>query len=126
MDHERVNIHQTSMSCGVMELSRIDDDTIGVLYALASRLYHPSRGQPCAYFVFSDIVPKFEDDIGTSSSRLIKKVREYMLGSVTQQPSAENPKTGNIITIYVWLIDHEKFKTWYSTMRKAKLSTVGS
>src|SRR3546814_5463765 len=79
MDHERVNISSYTMSCGVMELSRIGEETEGVLYALASRLYHPCRGAPCACFLFSDVV---ETTTGssplTASSRLSEIGRAHV------------------------------------------------
>lgn len=124
MDHERVNISQSVMSCGVMELSRIGDDTEDVLYALGSRLYHPARGNPCAFFVFSDIAT----DAGeTSSQRLANEVKRLRLGTIAQPTHPEeNPRTGNHITIYVWSIDHDAFKAWYARQRMARMMKVGS
>jgi hypothetical protein len=123
MDHTRVNIHPTQMSCGVMELSRINDDVVGVLYAIAGRLYHPSRGDPCAFFVFSDVV----EETSTNSSRLVAKIAELGLGAVGVGPGvAENPKTGNMIVVYTWLIEHILFKEWYAKERVRKLRKVGA
>lgn len=120
MDHERVNISRSQISCGVMELHRIGDDTEDVLYAIASRLYHPSRGYPCAFFIFSDV------DEESASSRLFGKVQLLKIGTITVSPRSENPQTGNVIIVYTWLIDHERFKTWYSAKRISKLGKVGS
>jgi hypothetical protein len=120
MDHERVNVHTTSMSCGVLELSRINEDTEGVLYALGSRLYHPSRGDPVALFIFSDIA--FEK---TSSSRLMDEVQKRLFGVVETSFPCENPKTGNVIVVFTWTINHEQFKKWYAEQRVKKLSKVG-
>ena len=122
MDHDRVNITTTSMSCGILELSRINEDTTGVLYALGSRLYHPSRGNPCAFFIFSDVA----DGGDTASSRLCGLIGELKLGSVTMSPLTENPRTGNIIVTYTWAIDHAVFKKYYAKKRSEKLLKVGS
>ncbi len=122
MDHERVNVSSSAMSCGVMELSRINEDSEGVLYALGSRLYHPSRGNPCACFIFSDIVGDGE----TSSIKLMREVHKQKVGRVIATTAMENPRTGNLISIYIWEINHENFKKWYSEQRVAKLSKVGS
>lgn len=123
MDHERINVNTTRMSCGVMELSRVNDDTSGVLYALAARLYHPSRGDPCAFFVFSDV----SSVDGTASEELANIVSyNKQFGTITRSPQAENPKTGNHILIYIWTIDHEKFKAWYAKKRVEKISKVGT
>ena len=125
MDHERVNIHTTSMSCGVLELNRISDDAYGVLYAIGSRLYHPSRGDPAAFIVFSDIDPKLVET-DTTSNRLVQAIRNAGVGDVTVSIPAENPKTGNIIRVYVWCINHEKFKDWYAKKRVDKMRKVGA
>ena len=104
-----------------MELSRISEETMDALYAIASRLYHPSRGNPCAFFVFSDMAEQ-----ETASSKLASKVLEMMFGNVHVSRLAENPKTGNMITIFTWKINHEAFKEWYSEERVRKLKKVGA
>ena len=121
MDHESVNIRSTTMSCGVMELSRINDDVEKVLYQLASSLYHPSRGNPCAFFVWSDVV---EGD--TNSQRLQIEVERKNLGGVSPSSFVENPRTGNLILIYVWTIDHARFKAWYRKERVRRIRKVGA
>jgi hypothetical protein len=109
------------MSCGVMELSRISEETEGVVYALGSRLYHPSRGDPCAFFVWSDV------DTGGSASEALKRfVDGGFLGDVTKSVSVENPKTGNFILIYTWAINHKNFKDWYARQRAARIKKVGT
>ena len=121
MDHESVNIRSTTMSCGVMELSRIDDDVEKVLYQIASSLYHPSRGQPCAFFVWSDI------SHGTTSSyRLRDKINKENFGSVELSENAENPRTGNIIMVYVWAVRHRRLKAWYRKERVKRMRKVGA
>lgn len=125
MDHERVNIRDTSMSCGVMELSRINDDIAGVLYGIGSRLYHPSRGNPCGAFIFSDIKVNAPAET-TNSDRLANNVIGLGLGEITVSDPIENPRTGNIIRVYVWIINHEAFKSYYAKARVEKLGRVGS
>jgi hypothetical protein len=121
MDHERVNVSSSHMSCGIMELSRIGDEKDAVLYSLASRLYHPARGAPCAAFLWSDIVME-----GTSSELLRDTVIKYKFGDVSRSRPMENPRTGNMICVYTWIIDHTLFKEWYSQQRVKKLAEVGS
>jgi hypothetical protein len=122
VDHQRVNINTTAMSCGVLELSRIDDEAEAVLYALASRLYHPSRGEPCAVFLFSDVA----DGEPNSSTRLIKEIHKQSFGDTGCTPAVENPKTGNAITVWWWNINHLAFKRWYAAERVKKLAKVGA
>ena len=120
MDHESVNIRSTTMSCGVMELSRIDSDHNRVLYQIASHLYHPARGQPCAFIVWSDIWGEL-----TNSALLRREILDRKYGQVEVSFKAENPRTGNIIQVYVWSVDHAKLKAWYIKQRVAKLRGIG-
>ena len=123
MDHERVNISATSMSCGVLQLSRINSETGAVLYALASRLYHPARGDPAAFFVFSDVAM---GGTRTSSDDLERAVKCHDFGSVSRSGIVENTKTGNYILVFTWAINHTKFKAWYGEERVKRLKKVGA
>ncbi len=120
MDHERVNISQSGMSCGVLEISRLDNDSEAVCYAIASRLYHPSRGTPAAFIVWSDIAPK--KDAYTFADWVAKE----RFGSIGKSAVVENPKTGNLILVYTWAIDHSAFKAWYAMKRVEKMKKVGA
>lgn len=124
MDHESVNMSNCTMSCGVVELSRIGDDVDKVLYQLASRLYHPSRGSPCAFFVWSDVT---FDGISDSNSEKLRNAVEYeRFGLIDISSRAENPRTSNIIQIYIWNIKHKRFKAWYSKERVKRIKKVGT
>jgi hypothetical protein len=121
MDHRKVDISGTSISCGVKQLHRIDDDIEGALYAIASDLYHPARGSPCAFFVMSDIVGE-----ETATSKLLTYVAANNLGAYFTSKTEENPKTGNLIAVYVWAIEHATFKAWYAAKRIVKMKAVGA
>ena len=121
MDHDRVNISHTSISCGVLGLSRISTDVEDVLYAIATHLYHPSRGSPVAFFIASDL---YRDENPTSI--LMKKVERNSFGQIEISYPEDNPKTGNTIVIYIWKINHITFKEWYSKQRVIRLAKVGS
>lgn len=120
MDHERVNISQSSMSCGVLEISRMDSDAKAVCYAIASRLYHPARGTPAAFIVWSDLAPE------PGQYTFADWVNKECFGAVTKTGVAENPKTGNQIVVWTWRIYHEVFKDWYAKERAVRLTKVGS
>lgn len=122
MDHARVTISTSSISCGVLELSRINDDMEGVLYCIASRLYHPSRGEPAAMAIWSDVAVE-----KTNSQALYDIVFRFSFHSTLNRTNiVENPKTGNLIRLFCWSFDHEKFKQWYSRKRVENLGKVGS
>lgn len=119
-DHQRVNIHHSQMSCGVFELSRLtDDETEGAAFQIASYLYHPARGAPCAFFVYSD-----HAEGETASKKLNSMIYERGWGSITEGPVSENPGTGNLVRVYIWNVCHDKFKTWYRDQRVARLKRI--
>lgn len=122
MDHSRVNISALSISCGVLGLDRISDDIPGVLYQIASRLYHPARGDPVAIIVWSDA----ESEGKTNGEQLSDLIGLRDLGWVSTSASAENPKTGNNIYMVSWIIDHTKFKAWYAAERIRRIKKVGT
>ena len=125
MDHESVNIRSTTMSCGVMELSRISDDVEKVLYQIASHLYHPSRGAPCAFFVWSDVVLDESTDCDTNADMLRHVVLKKEFGDISLSHPAENPRTGNYIVVFMWKIHHNMFKAWYREERVRRMRKVG-
>ena len=48
MNHSRVDIQGTAISCGVSQISRISDDIEDALFAIGARFYHAAHGQPPA------------------------------------------------------------------------------
>lgn len=107
MDHEHCRISSSSISCGVLEISSITDNLYAVLYNMASRLYHPSRGDPAAFFIWSGL------SVG-NSYLLAEAIKEHFPKSIVGvSEEVENPKTSNIIKVWIWTIPHEEFKKWY-------------
>ena len=119
-DHASVNISQSQISCGVLELSRITDAKRAA-YQLASRLYHPARGTAAAVCMLSDVV-----GTKTNSNTFIGVMLSNKFGTVMISEPTENPKTGNMIFVATITIDHTKFKAWYSEERVKSLRRVGS
>lgn len=122
MDHSRVNVNSSGISCGVKELSRMSDEAQENLFAIANTFYHPSRGNPPAFCIWSNL-----DDLtlnggeGTNGHRLQKAIEAAKFGVVTKTSPALNPNTGNPIAVWTWLIEHEAFKKWYKAHKILKL-----
>lgn len=99
------------MSCGVGQLYGITSDPIKVLYAIATQLYHPARGTPYAFVMWSDT----EESNG---EKLIAFITELFDDNhLTETDWVENPKTSNKIKVFIWEIPHEELKEWYLKMR---------
>lgn len=116
MDNHHVSIHSSSASCGVLELSGYSSDVDKVLYALATYLYHPSRGVPASFVMWSDVVGPDESPIDgnvrSNGGALWVRINR-LFGGIVSTNVVENPKTSNPIQVWIWPIPHERFKAWY-------------
>jgi hypothetical protein len=125
MDHSRVNIDHSSISCGVRELSRMSDEAEENLFAIANSFYHPSRGQPPAFCIWSNLDGKegtlVNGGEGTNGHRLAKEITSLGFGKVIKSDPSINPNTGSIIAVWTWIVDHEPFKKWYKAQKIEKL-----
>ncbi len=114
-DHARIQIRDSSISCGVLEiygfLSDAKDEDIA--FQLASHLFHPSKGVPAAFVIWSDTW----QSVGHKFACFLEN--EFYEELMESEPT-ENPRTGNTIFVWVWTIPHEKFKQWYQKQRIEK------
>jgi hypothetical protein len=127
MDHARVNINNSNISCGVKELSRMSDEAKENLFAIGSRFYHPAHGQPPAFCVWSNLDGKEGTEVnggeGTNGHRLAAAIDKLGFGKVAKSDPAINPNTGSVIAVWTWLVDHETFKKWYKEQKIEKLKS---
>ena len=122
MDNHHVQISPLRCSCGGIELFSLSEDPAKILYAVANYLYHPSRGLPAAFMVWSDV-----DEEGSRGGTLHKKIRSLELEfdvHFSAMNTIENPKTGNMIVFYVWEFPHEIFRAWWKKERVERLKRV--
>ena len=127
MDNHHVSITSSSASCAILELSGIGADADKVLYALATRLYHPARGNPAAFVMWSDVyeyVGHNGDVRVTNGVNLASAILKdhTPISKLLQSHVVENPLTGNPIRVWLWELDHTQFKKWYieERVRRAK------
>jgi hypothetical protein len=111
-DHHHVSIYNSHMSCGALELTNMRSEPERVLYALCTYLYHPSRGAPAAFALWSDT----KESDGVKFAKYLAELD--MVAYYTHW--TENPKTSNEIAIWTWVIPHERLKKWYLTERVKK------
>jgi hypothetical protein len=114
MDNHHVYISESQASCGILELSKLGSDPEKILYALASRLYHPSRGSPAAFVIWSDTIE-------SNGVKLSLSVSALFGGQVLETSWVENPKTSNNIRVWIWEIPHVEFKKWYKEYKIKKI-----
>lgn len=117
MNHSRVDIQSSAISCGVTQISRISDDIDEVLFALGTRFYHAAHGQPPAFVLWSNL-----SDVETNGHRIAARIPELGFGVIQVTASEVNPNTGAVICVWIWQVNHESFKEWYKNTKIVKLS----
>ena len=117
MDNHHVEISPARASCAILELNHISSDPQKVLYAVASYLYHPARGRPAAFVLWSDVVEG-------NGAVLAQACWQHNLGDMTNPAPVENPITSNYIKVWLCQINHEVFKKWYVDERVARAKRV--
>lgn len=117
IERPRIRITPSDISCGIYQLSEMAEcPDVDVLFSIGTSLYHPSRGIPCAVFVYSNTYDH------QRSAQFFHEVTKRGFGKVTFTHSVLNPKTGHYIFLAVWVIDHEAFKVWWAN-EKLRLET---
>lgn len=124
MDNHHVAISNSQISCGVVELSRLESDPHKVLYALASHLYHPSRGQPAAFAIWSDVNGSNGQNLLTAINDWVMKKKYFNLTVPMVTQPVENPRTSNPIFVAVWEIPHEEFRKWYKEEKVRRIKSA--
>jgi hypothetical protein len=117
VNHSRVDIQGSAISCGVTQISRISDDIDDVLFAIATRFYHAAHGQPPAFVIWSNL-----GEVETNGHRIAKRIEEQKFGTVTQSANEVNPNTGAVICVWLWQVGHEAYKEWYKATKIAKIA----
>jgi hypothetical protein len=102
-----------------MELSGITDDTEGILYQIGAQLYHPSRGIPVAFLLWSGIAGGQGKQ---ATDHLMDALNKHALAYVFTSARADNPKTGNVIQVFTAAIKHETYRACYLKMRADKFN----
>lgn len=113
-DNHHVQIAGSQISCGIGQLYGLTSDPEKILYALATHLYHPSRGTPYAAMIWSDT----EESNGSKLYSFILSL--FTSSHLWASNWIENPKTGNLISMYYWELPHEQLKQWYIEKRVEK------
>lgn len=103
-----LRVDKSLVSCGVLEAHHIPKDVNGAVMTLATTLYHKANPRPAAFIIWSDVAR-----ITSRGQKLYEKIKELRVGDIYASPSAQNPRTGNMIIVYTFTPNHEKFRKWY-------------
>lgn len=117
-DNHHVQIAGSQISCGIGQLWSLTSDPEKILYALATHLYHPSRGQPYAAVIWSDTEQ-------SNGCKLFESINSLFRGSHLWGSNwIENPKTSNLISMYYWELPHKEFRQWYIEQRVKRAQQI--
>lgn len=101
------------ISCGVLEVHHLPADTTGndMVFSIANHLMHRANGRPAAFVTFSDVTGYQYISRGELLASAIDALGS---GSLFRSEKVINPKTGNTIILWVWTLDHETLREWYT------------
>lgn len=107
----QVRFNQSYVSCGVVEVHHLPDESPSrTAFALANHLYHKANGRPAAFAIWSDVV----DRVSSRGAALADTITKLKVGSVFATQREVNPKTGNVIQVWLFHIDHDAFRKFYT------------
>lgn len=115
INSRQARFDKSHISCGVTEVHHLPDDSpANTLFAIANHLYHRANGRPSAFVAFSDVVGSWlgKDSRGQALAAEIQKHKEF--GGIHESQKAVNPRSGNTIRVWLWCIDHDTFRKWYT------------
>lgn len=110
INSQNVKMERSTISCGVINAHHLPDNTSKTVFALATHLYHKANPRPGSFIEFSDVV---DGDLPSRGQRLAAALDKLACGEVLATPKRVNPRTGNIIQVWIFCIDHDKFRKWY-------------
>ena len=105
---QQLQFSKSNISCGVMEVHHLPDQSgTKMLFGVACALYHKANPRPTAFVIFSDTVDSERGQRLADAFVSTKVGNQIVLGPVV------NPKTGNLIKVWLWELEHESFRKWY-------------
>jgi len=111
VDSIQLQFSQSPTSCGIVEAHHFPDHTATkLLFSVATQLYHKANPRPAAFLLFSDVI---EDRNISRGARLADLLSQSDFGELFISSKQVNPKTGNVITVWILTIEHEALREWY-------------
>ena len=107
VNSKQIQFSKSFVSCGVLEAHHLPKSASQNAFSVANALYHRANPRPSAFVVFSDT-----DESGRGKS-LAGELEKISAGNLTVFGPAVNPKTGNVIRLWVLEVNHENFRKWY-------------
>ena len=113
VNSKQVQFTKSPATCGLVEMHHLPEgmpDKIAI--ALANHFYHKANPRPSAFALWSDIRDGERQSRGEALAEFFS--RNEHLGRLIATPKEMNPRTGNVITVWVIKPNHEEFRKWYT------------
>lgn len=115
VNSKQARFDKSHVSCGVVEVHHLPDEAPNTtVFAIANHLYHKANGRPAAFVLFSDVVSKSVLGLTASRGQILAEEIKGLGFDVFESKKEINPKTGNTIRVWLWQVDHTKFRKWYT------------
>lgn len=113
VNSQQVQFTRSQATCGMLEAHHLPKNQTPrqMLYAFANALYHKANPRPACFVQFSDVIRK-ETSRGEDLANFIAE--NVKLGALLATSKQMNPRTGNVIVVWIFTPDHETFRQWYT------------
>ena len=109
-DSAQTKFDRSFVSCGVLEAHHLPNHSpAATVFEIANALYHKANGRPAAFVLFSDKV-----DSGEMRGQKLADELKRMGADIFESHKEVNPRTGHVIRVWLWHVDHDKFRKWYT------------
>lgn len=114
VNSKQVRFDKSHVSCAIVEAHHLPSQSPKqTLFSIANHLYNKSAPRPAAFVLFSDIIP--EDGTRSRGQALALEIlnNKSKIGDLITTPNEVNPKTGNVVKVWLLHVKHENFRKWY-------------
>lgn len=112
---KQARFDKSYVSCGVMEVHHLPEQSASkTLFSVVNALYHKANPRPAAFVIFSDICEAGMTSRGEALAIYIESAQSKIGGDLHASRRMVNPKTGNVICIWLWTLDHDMLRKWYA------------
>lgn len=131
--NKTINVFQVNMlaCCGVKEFVSLKNAMSelgagGIIHQLAEMMHGSARFFNCAFLLFTAVHPDSTYGGGTYGEEFKAFILKNQLGTITESKCLVNPNSSNLVTAYIWEINHEALKAFHGIPPEQPSISVGT
>lgn len=99
--------------CGIREIDGLEYAR-DCKYALHEFLHRTKRNRLFRFAIFSEsnFTWNYHHGMTDYGQKLAAYIKQHKLGKVTKSNTAQNPNSGNNVTVWIWSVDWDALKKW--------------